>query len=815
MSNHMWKKYFTLALRNLLRSKTFSAINILGLAIGIATCVVILLFVKSELGYDGFHEKADRIVRVVFRGSVQGEEMNEAHVMPPVAEALLADYPEVEEATRIRLMGYPKITHGDKSFRNNSAAFVDASFFRVFTFPLIEGNAATALKEPNTVVLSASTAKKFFGEEDPIGRELLMYDGNTALKVTGIMADMPANSHFHFDVLVSMSTFPESRNPSWMVSEFYTYLLLQPGSDYKSFQEKLPIATEKYLGPQLQEAMGITFDQFRQAGNSIGLFLQPLKSIHLHSNMRGELGKGGDIRYVYIFGAVAVFMLLIACINFMNLSTASASKRAKEVGVRKVMGSARGQLVGQFVIESVLLSLMAMGIALGLVQLALPAFNAFSGKHIDLSYLSNLWTLPSLLMVGVVVGILAGIYPAFFLSSYKAISVLKGSPLTISGEKGKSGISLRSALVVFQFSVSVILIIGTMVVYQQLGYIQNKNLGYEKDQVLILPETWQLGDNAEVFKQQLLQDSRIKQVSTSGYLPSGPSYNNNFFVFPDDDVSSQIKTLRYEVDDQYIPTLGLELVEGRNFSEEYGTDDESIILNETAVKALGWENDILGKTLARANNEGERITYRVIGVVRDFHFRPLHEQISPLVMTKGNSTGAIIAKVQTEDISGLLDRIKSQWTVLAGDEPFEYSFLDDRFYQTYNTERKMGYIFSFFALLTIFVACMGLFGLATFTTKQRKKEIGIRKVLGAEVATIIGLLSKDFLKLVALSSAIAFPVAWWVMEQWLEGFAYRIDLSVGIYVSAGVIVAIVAFLTVGYEAAKAAWMNPIDSLRNE
>src|SRR5690606_9397453 len=350
----------------------------------------------------------------------------------------------------------------------------------VFTFPLIEGNSTAVLNEPNTVVLSASTAKKFFGEEDPLGRELLMYDGNTSVKVTGIMADMPANSHFQFDVLVSMSTFPESRNPSWMVSEFYTYLLLQPGSNYKRLEETLRLVTEKYMGPQLQEAMGISYNQFRQAGNSIGLFLQPLKSIHLHSDMRGELGSGGDIRYVYIFGAVAVFMLLIACINFMNLSTAGASKRAKEVGVRKVMGSARGQLVGQFLTESVLLSLMAMGIALVLVKLALPTFNTFSGKNIDLSYLANIWTLPSLLMLGVVVGILAGIYPAFFLSSYKAISVLKGSSLTTSGEKGKSGISLRSSLVVFQFSVSGVLIIATLVVYRQLGYIQNKNLGYEK-----------------------------------------------------------------------------------------------------------------------------------------------------------------------------------------------------------------------------------------------------------------------------------------------------------------------------------------------
>src|SRR5690606_17381024 len=420
------------------------------------------------------------------------------------------------------------------------------------------------------------------------------------------------------------------------------------------------------------------------AGNSIGLFLQPLKSIHLSSNMRGELGKGGDVRYVYIFGAVAVFMLLIAGINFINLSTASASKRAKEVGVRKVMGSDHLQLVGQFLIESILLSMLALVIALLLVKLALPAFNEFSGKNIEIEYLSNFWTLPFLALLGLLVGILAGIYPAFFISSYKPISVLKGSLLTSVGQDKKFFISLRSALVVFQFSVSVILIIGTMVVYSQLAYIQNKALGYEKDQVLILPEAWHLGDNAEAFRQQLLQDSRIKHISTSGYLPSGPSYNNNYFVFPDGDASLQIKTLRYEVDNQYIPALGLDLLMGRNFSEEFGADDESIILNETAVRALGWKDEVLGRTLTRASSNGERTIYRVIGVVRDFHFRSLHEQISPLVMTKGDSAGAIIAKLSTEDISGLIGSIKNQWAVLAGDEPFEYSFLDDRFNQTYN-----------------------------------------------------------------------------------------------------------------------------------
>src|SRR5690554_2459349 len=413
----MWKNHFTLALRNLLRSKTFSAINILGLAIGIAICLVIVLFIKNELAYDDFHEKADRIVRVVFRGSVQGEEMNEAHVMPPVAEALLAEYPEVEAATRMRRMGYPKVSFGDKSFRNHRAAFVDSNFFQVFTFPLAKGDPATALKEPHTLVLSESTAERYFGEEDAMGKELWMNEGRDLFVVTGIMEDMPLHSHFHFDLIVSMATFPEARNPSWMVSEFYTYLVMPPKYDYRLLEEKLPTVTEKYIGPQLQEAWGITFDQFRQAGNDIGLFLQPLQSIHLYSDMRGELGANGDVQYLYIFGAVAAFMLLIACINFMNLSTASASRRAKEIGVRKTLGSGPRQLVAQFLTESIFLSYLALVIAVLLMKLALPVFNDLAGKNLEFHFLSNWWMIPSLILFGGLVGLIAGIYTAFFLSS--------------------------------------------------------------------------------------------------------------------------------------------------------------------------------------------------------------------------------------------------------------------------------------------------------------------------------------------------------------------------------------------------------------
>lgn len=811
----MIKNYFIIALRNLLRNKTFTAINIMGLAIGISTCLLIMLSVKSEMGYDSFHDKADRIVRVVFRGSVQGGMMNEAHVMPPVAEALMADYPEVEQATRIRKMGYPKITFKDKSFRNHHAAFVDANIFQVFTFPLIQGDPKTALKDPHTIVIPVSTAQTYFKDEDPLGKELWMNDGEDRFTITGVMADIPANSHFHFDLFVSMATFPDAKNPSWMVSEFYTYLLLQPGYDYKNLEAKLPEVAEKYMGPQLQEAMGISFDQFKQAGNNLGIFLQPLTSIHLHSDMMGELGPGGDIRYLYIFGAIALFMILIASFNFINLSTASASKRAREVGVRKVLGSEKRQLVWQFLMEYTLLSLFALLMAMVMVKLVLPLYNELSGKELAIQYFSDLGTVPSLLLFGLMVGIIAGIYPAFFLSSFKSVSVLKGSLFPSTGRTGKSSVSLRSVLVVFQFTVSVVLIIGTIVVYNQLEYIQNKNLGYEKEQVLILPEARQLGNNAEVFRQELLQDSRVENVSISGYLPSGPSYNNNFFLFPDDDVSRQVKTLRYDVDNQYIPTMGMEMVAGRNFSDEFGSDKASIILNETAALALDWENEAFGKILTNSDNEGNKTNYRVIGIVKDFHFRSLHERIFPLVMVKGNANGAVIAKINAVDVGGLLEEAKLKWTALAVDEPFEYSFLDDRFYQTYQAERRMGYILSVFAALIIFVACLGLFGLAMFTAKQRNKEIGIRKVLGAEISTIVTMLSRDFLKLVFLSALLAFPIAWWLMSLWLESFAYRINISIWIYLSAGAIVTVVAWLAVGYEAIKAALMNPVDSLRTE
>ena len=806
----MIKNYLKIAFRNLSRNKVFTSINIFGLALGMATCLLIMLFVQNELSYDSYNKKADQIVRVVFRGSVQGEKMKEAMAMPPTAQTLKADYPEVLEATRLRNFGYPRVTYGDKTFKENAFAYVDSNFFQVFTLPFIKGDAETALIQPNSIVISETVAQKYFGKEDPIGKVLFFKDFNTNFKITGVMRKMPVNSHFHFDIFASMVSLPESKEPSWMTSEYYTYLVLPAGYDYKKLEAKLPQVVEKYMGPQLQKAMGMNLAQFQQKGNELGLFLQPLKDIHLRSDLNLELEPGGDIRYVYIFSAIALFMLLIACINFMNLSTAGASKRAREVGIRKVLGSLKSELVRQFLLESILLTAFALVLALCLVYWILPFFNNLSGKNLSLSLLSNFWFIPGLLLIALFTGFLAGSYPAFYLSSFNPVTVLKGKFAS-----NRNSIAFRSGLVVFQFCISIVLIVGTTIVYKQLAFIQNKKLGYDKNQVLVVEQSYWLGKNQDVFRQKLLQDPRVMSITVSGYLPAGYTYNNNFIVYSDNHSEQLVKTLRYEVDYNYIQTLGMQMTDGRNFSKEYGTDSSGIIINEETAKAFGWEKNALGHLLTRPDNDGSKFTYHVIGVVKDFHFKSLHETIAPLVMTLGNNNDNIIIKTNTKNIAGLLSTMKKNWTDLKAENPFTYSFLDERFNNTYQAEQKMGLILGIFAGLTIFVACLGLFGLATFTAEQRTKEIGIRKVLGATVSSIVALLSRDFLKLVLIAFIIAAPVAWFMMTKWLQDFAYRINVNAWVFVMAALLAVIITLLTVGFRAIRSAIANPVTSLRSE
>lgn len=804
----MYRSYIKIAIRSISRNKLFSAINILGLATGIATCLIILLLIRYELSFDRYNQKADRIVRVVFKGAVQGEKMNEAHVMPRVAEVLKRDYPEVQEATRLRLGGFPKILSGGKAFREDALAFVDSNFFDVFTVKFVKGDRNTALLEPNSVVISESVARKYFAGEDPVGSLLTFRDPGTSYLVTGVIRDLPATSHFRFGLFASMSGLPEARDPSWMRSEFFTYLVLPEGYDYRVLESKLKATVDKYIGPQMQHAMGISLAEFRKTGNDIGLYLQPLTDIHLHSDFAHDLSPGGDILYIYIFSAIAIFMLLIACINFMNLSTAGAMKRAREVGVRKVLGSSRLQLVKQFLLESVILTFLALGIAVALVGVTLPYFNSLSGRDFGFGLPDHPEMIWMLLGTGLVTGILAGTYPAFFLASFRASSVLKGRL-----PAGKNSITLRSGLVIFQFLIAVVLITGTAVVYKQLEFIRNKKLGYARDRVLVLRETGLLGEREEAFRQEIGRLPGVVSVSNSGYLPAGPSENNNFFIFPGSDPSRQIKTLRYDVDTRYIPTLGMEMALGRNFTDA-ASDSAAVILNQSAVRALGWVKDPVGRLISRTNNDGTRRTYRVIGVVKDFHFRTFHQTISPLVMVLGAGNGLVV-KMEKDRLGGLLKAIGRKWSEFSADEPFTYAFLDQQFMEMYGSEQRMGEILGIFAALTILIACLGLFGLATFTAEQRTREIGIRKVLGATLTDILRLLSRDFIRLVLVANVLAWPVAYLAMERWLQDFAYRIHFTGWFFVLSGLATFLIALITIGIRAVKAGTASPVKSLRTE
>lgn len=808
----MLKNYFITAWRNLIKRKAFSFINIAGLSIGISVCFIIMLYVQDELNFDRFNKNADRIVRIVFKADINGGKIYEANVMPQVASAMTKDYPEVEDATRLRVAGAPKISYKGRNFRDDELVFVDPNFFSIFTLPLIEGDVKTALKEPNTLVITKAAAKKYFGNENPIGKTLVFTSNNNEpFKVTGLIDKVPVNSHFQFDLFGSMTGLNEAKSDSWMGSNFFTYILLKPGSDYKKLEAKLPGMVEKYMGPQIQQQMGVSLEQFRKKGNGLGFVLQPLTSIHLYSHSNSELTAPGNAMYVYIFAAIAIFMLLIACINFINLSTASASKRAKEVGVRKVIGSGRLQLVKQFLLESALLTFFALLISYGLIQFLLPVFNDISGK--DLSFEFEIRIIAAFIGLGVFVSIVAGMYPAFFLSSFKPASVLKGK---FTG--GNNSFGLRSSLVVFQFFISVALIVGTIVVWQQMKYIQHKNLGYNKEQLLTISNSWALGKNERIYKEKMLKDPRIVNATISAYKPAGPSGNNNALAYPSGRDNEMMRTLEYQVDEQYIPTLGMQLAAGRNFSRDLATDSTAMIVNETAAKAFGWGvNDAIGKTIVRKidkEGKGMDIPFHIVGVVKDFNFKSLHEPITPLLMALGQDWG-LIFKIKTTDIPGLLSAMKKEWANFQTDEPFTYAFMDDLYNKTYVAEQKTSAILNIFSALTIFVSCLGLFGLITYTAEQRTKEIGIRKVLGADVSQITGMLSKDFIKLICIAILIAFPISYWAMNKWLQNFAYRIDTSWWMFVTAGVIALLVALITVSFQAIKAAVANPVKSLRTE
>ena len=809
----MLKNYLKIAWRNITKNKIFSFINIAGLAIGLSCFTLIALYVVDELSYDRYNEKADRIYRINSDILFGGTEQKLAVSADPMGATLKRDYPAVEQYARFYTSDGPKRIKKDNVFITEfNVANADSTVFDVFTLPAIAGDTKTALNEPNTVVVTESAAKKYFGTTDAVGKTLETSDNNSTLyKVTAVIKDIPHNSHFHFDMLFSMDNVQYNWN-NYLSHNFQTYIVLRKGTDPKAFEKNFSQVIAKYIVPQAKQYMQInSMEEFEKSGNKIIYTLIPLRDIHLHSSLIAELEANSSIQYVYIFSAVAIFILLIACINFMNLSTARSSNRAKEVGIRKVLGTERKNLIRQFLTESTITAIISLIVSLIIAWLVLPVFNSISGKALSLSQITNSSFLPFFLLLPILVGLVAGSYPAFFLSSFKPISVLKGKI-----NAGTKRSYLRSSLVVFQFTTSIALIIGTIVVYKQLNYIQTKKLGFSKDQVLVINGTGGLRDKVQAFKNDVLNMPGVTSGTLSSFLPvTSSSRNDNTFskeavMDSHNGFNMQVWTADYD----YVKTMDMHIVKGRTFSKDFGGDSASMIINETVAALLGY-NDPIGKKVYGNDGNGTITAYNVIGVVENFHFSSLRENIGPLCLLLGTSRGFASFKVSTKDIKPLLSRIESKWKAMAPQIPFSYRFLDDAFNEMYDEEERIGKVALSFAVLAILIACLGLFGLATYMAEQRTKEIGVRKVLGATVGNIVSMLSKDFLKLVIISAVFAFPLAWWGMDKWLQDFAYRINIGWWIFIAAGLVALVIALLTVSFQAIKAAIANPVKSLRTE
>ncbi len=811
----MLKNYFKIAFRNLWKHKGFSSINIIGLAMGLACFIMIALYVTDELSYDKYNKKAERIYRINSDIKFGGTDLIMAVSADPMGSTLKKDYPQVEEFARLySSSGSRLIKNGNEYLNENRVTYADSTLFDVFTLPAIAGNTKTALNEPNTVVITESTAKKYFNTaEAAMGKIIESKESTNVLyKVTAVIKDIPRNSHFNYDFFFSMDNVDYGFG-NFLSHNFHTYILLKPGTDYKAFNKNFPQVIDKYILPQAKQFMQIeTMEDFAKTGNKLEYSLMPVTDIHLHSARQAELSANGNIQYVYIFSAVAIFILLIACINFMNLSTARSAGRAKEVGIRKVLGTEKKSLIGQFLTESILTAFIALFIALAITWLSLSWFNSMAGKEMQITTLFKPQYLVFLLVLPIIVGTLAGSYPAFFLSSFKPIAVLKGK---INSGFKKS--NLRSSLVVFQFATSIILIIGTIVIYKQLNYIQTSKVGFNKEQVLVVDNSGVPRESRTALQNEIEKLSSVKSASFANFLPvSNSSRNDN--TFSTEAVMNEKNGFNmqvWRVDYNYIPTLQMEIIKGRNFSPQFGSDSLAIIINETTASLLGTGNPLGKKVYTSDGPDKGTISYTVVGVVKNFNFESLRKNVGPLCMRLGNNSFASAFRISTTDMDVLIKNIEGKYKAMAPGMPFNYSFLDESFDNMYKEEQRVGKVSITFSLLAVIIACLGLFGLATYMAEQRTKEIGVRKVLGASVAGIVSMLSKDFLKLVAISFVIAVPLAWWAMNNWLQDFANRINISWWIFIVAGVVAMLIAVFTVSFQAIKAALTNPVKSLRTE
>lgn len=811
--NHyaMFENYFKIGWRNLVKQKMYSSIKIGGFAIGIAACLLIALFIKDELSYDLHYPDAERIYRVIQAYNYQGESGREVWFQAPFAKALKEDFPEIEKAGRYNSSelfgaGNKEIRRSDKIENTYEEGFVyfDQELLDMLKLPMVYGDRAHALDKPNTIVITKRKADKYFPNEDPIGKSFIIDNNEKDLfTIGGVVEDFPANSHLQFDFILTLTgvEFWKGEQGYWGATNYPTYVLLRPGTDATAFQKKLSRVTEKYLVPLwLKDGT----PDVKNLAKAMWFELQPIRDIHLRSGEIHDAVSHGDIRFVWLFAAIALFILLIAIINFINLSTAKSANRAKEVGLRKTVGSYRSNIINQFLTESMLYSFLSFIVGVMLAYTLLPYFNVLSDKSIQFPWTE--WRLlPLLTLAASVVGFLAGLYPSFYLSSFKPASVFKGNV-----SRGSKSSTLRSTLVVFQFTTSIILIIATVVIYRQVEYILNKKAGFDKDQVLLIQGTNTLDQNIKPFKNELLQLSSVKSATVSDYLPiKGTKRDGNpFWKEGRQKIDKFVGVQVWRTDPDYIKTLGMKLVAGRDFSADIASDSAAIIINQSTAKELGLR-DPLGKRI-----QNWRV-YTVIGVVEDFHFETMREKIRPLSMVLGMSNGIVSVKITPADVTSTLRSIETVWKKFSPNQPIRYAFMNESFARMYDDVQRMGHIFTTFAVLAIIVACLGLFALSAFMVEQRSKEISIRLVLGASLSNIFNLLTFNFLKLVLISILLAAPIGWYMMQKWLEDFIYRTAITWDIFILAGIAAILIALVTVSYQAIRAALMNPVTNLKAE
>ena len=806
----MFRNYMKIALRNMLKNKVYAFINIFGFAIGIASFILIGLHVADELSYDKFYNKIDRIYRVVLARQYPDRVKNWTQVSPKVGDAMRKDYPELEIVTGIYFYPFEvTVRYEDKRYLEPEIAFADSNFFDVFEQNVIMGTLTGALANPNTVILTEETASKIFPDVDPIGKiiEIPIGTPNVDYMVTGVIKNIPRNSHMDFDMLLSRPSIIFPPTMSWFTSwDYYTYVVLNENVNAEEFNAKLEGLVTNYFRPEVERVFRVPYEDYLATGNGYTFFLQKAKDIHLYSNYDTEIKANSNIIYVFVFSSVALLVLLMGCINFTNLTTARSAGRMREIGVRKTVGSTRNQLVKQFLVESIFQSMIAMFFAIMIVKYALPSFENFTGKSLALDLFGNFYILPGLILFAVVIGIISGSYPAFFLSSFQPSLILKGT-----GNFSLKSSFLRNILVVFQFSASLLLISGTFIIAGQIEFLVNKDIGFDKENVMVIESAQSLGNQVESFKEALTSNPEIISASGSRDYP-GDAQVNGLQRLGSAGNRNAISFYANFVDHEYIETMGMEVISGRGFSKDFGTDTMAVLINETAVMVMGAE-----EPLEDALTNSGRTLFDIIGVLKDFNFQSLHSQVEPLFLRlkRNNRATYISIRFTPGDLNKRLEIVKTQWDKLTGGVPFKYSFVDEkvnRFYESENLAEKLSTVFS---ALAIIIGCLGLFGLSAFTAEQKTKEIGIRKALGAETMNIVVLLSTEFIILIGIAIAISIPISYYAMTQWLNSFAYSIDIPLWTYFFSGIITLVVALMTISYQIFTAAIKNPVDSLKYE